>query len=81
MQVTGLTDEDGREPSGAAERVDPDARDLGVRGLTVLQLVPTLDSGGVERGCVDIARALTAGGATALVASRGGPAGGCSRWM
>lgn len=72
MQSTGLSDEDGRDPSGAAGRVEPGAAARGVEGLTVLQLVPSLESGGVERGCVDIARALTAAGATALVASAGG---------
>jgi glycosyltransferase involved in cell wall biosynthesis len=41
-------------------------------GRTVLQIVPELDSGGAERAAVDIAEALAAGGARALVATEGG---------
>lgn len=40
---------------------------------TVLQVLPALLSGGVERGTLEIARALTAAGIRALVASAGGP--------
>lgn len=40
--------------------------------LRVLQLVPSLDEGGVERGTVEIAAAIAAAGGQALVASRGG---------
>ena len=40
--------------------------------LRVLQILPDLDSGGAERTTVDIAKALTAAGWGALVASRGG---------
>ncbi|MPY70230.1 MAG: glycosyltransferase [Alphaproteobacteria bacterium] len=39
----------------------------------VLQVLPSLGTGGVERGTVDIARALTEAGWQALVASSGGP--------
>jgi glycosyltransferase involved in cell wall biosynthesis len=42
------------------------------RPLTVLQLVPGLESGGVERGTVEVAQAITAAGGRALVASNGG---------
>ncbi|SLN23569.1 glycosyltransferase family 4 protein [Oceanibacterium hippocampi] len=44
------------------------------RAPTVLQVVPALDAagGGVERGTVEIARALAAGGWRAIVASAGG---------
>lgn len=41
-------------------------------GTSVLQVVPALDAGGVERTTVDIAAALVADGARALVASQGG---------
>lgn len=45
-----------------------------VRGApTVLQVLPALVSGGVERGTVDVARALVEAGWRALVVSRGGP--------
>jgi glycosyltransferase involved in cell wall biosynthesis len=42
------------------------------RSLNVLQVVPTLDSGGAERATIDIAAALAARGDRALVASEGG---------
>lgn len=41
-------------------------------GRTVLQILPALDAGGVERTAVDVARALVAVGARAVVASKGG---------
>lgn len=40
---------------------------------TVLQILPALVAGGVERGTVEITAALTAAGGRALVASAGGP--------
>ena len=43
------------------------------RPPAVLQVLPALVSGGVERGTVEIARALVAAGFRALVASAGGP--------
>src|SRR6266446_2490355 len=46
--------------------VEPDTRPV------VLQIVPTLDTGGAERTTIDIAKALKAQGWSALVASRGG---------
>lgn len=49
-------------PNGAEERP-----------ATVLQVLPALVSGGVERGTVDVAAALAAAGAQALIASAGGP--------
>lgn len=39
----------------------------------ILQLLPTLVSGGVERGTIDVANALYEQGMTPLVASNGGP--------
>ncbi len=39
----------------------------------VLQIVPSLVTGGAERGAVDVAAALAEAGGTALVASEGGP--------
>jgi len=41
-------------------------------GTVVLQVLPRLDSGGVERGTVEITQAITLAGGTALVASEGG---------
>lgn len=42
------------------------------RPLCVMQLLPELEVGGVERGTVEIARALTAAGHRAIVVSAGG---------
>jgi glycosyltransferase involved in cell wall biosynthesis len=41
-------------------------------GRTILQIVPQLEAGGVERTTVDIAAGLVAAGARALVATEGG---------
>ncbi|MEX2644561.1 MAG: glycosyltransferase family 4 protein [Acetobacterales bacterium] len=41
-------------------------------GPTILQVLPRLETGGVERGTVDIARAIVEAGGRALVASAGG---------
>lgn len=41
-------------------------------GPVVLQVLPSLQTGGAERGCVDIAAAVVEAGGTALVASSGG---------
>lgn len=43
------------------------------RPPVVLQVVPTLVTGGAERGCIDVALALAQAGAVPLVASQGGP--------
>lgn len=42
------------------------------RRLTVLQTLPALESGGVERGTLEVARALVAAGHRSLVLSAGG---------
>lgn len=39
---------------------------------TVMQIIPSLFSGGAERGCVDVALALAQAGGKAIVASSGG---------
>ena len=44
----------------------------GSRAPVVLQVVPALNSGGVERGTVEIAGAIGAAGWRAIVASTGG---------
>ena len=43
------------------------------RLATVLQVLPSLVAGDAERGTLQVAAALKAAGATALVASQGGP--------
>lgn len=40
---------------------------------TILQVLPALVTGGVERGTVDVAKAIVAAGGRSLVASSGGP--------
>ena len=41
-------------------------------GVTVLQIIPTLEAGGAERTTVDVAAALAEAGARPLVATEGG---------
>lgn len=50
-----------------------DQRPQEPRPPAVLQVIPSLVSGGVERGTVEVAGALVAAGWTAYVASEGGP--------
>ncbi len=45
---------------------------MALSGRTILQVIPDLATGGAERTTVEIAEALHAAGATALVVSRGG---------
>ena len=52
---------------------DHEARSGFARQPVVLQVVPSLVTGGVERGTVEVAQALVEAGWTALVASEGGP--------
>lgn len=47
-------------------------QDQPLAGRTILQIIPTLDAGGAERTTIDIAEALAALGARALVATEGG---------
>lgn len=42
-------------------------------GTTILQVLPAMGNGGVERGTIEMARAIVAAGGRALVASAGGP--------
>jgi glycosyltransferase involved in cell wall biosynthesis len=44
-------------------------------GITILQLIPSLESGGAERSCIDVTAAIVAQGGKALVATSGG------RWV
>src|ERR1700755_1627415 len=45
---------------------------MALAGARILQVIPNLDAGGAERTTVEVAAALKAAGATALVASGGG---------
>ncbi|KZB52550.1 glycosyltransferase family 4 protein [Thalassospira xiamenensis] len=53
-------------------RPEQQAQGADYRPAVILQVLPELDTGGVERGTVDIARAIVDGGGVALVASQGG---------
>ncbi|MEM6971390.1 MAG: glycosyltransferase family 4 protein [Pseudomonadota bacterium] len=66
-----------REPNGADGSGNPgtDRRRAGAttdRRLTILQVVPRLDLGGVERGTAEIVEAIMAAGGRAIVATEGG---------
>jgi glycosyltransferase involved in cell wall biosynthesis len=52
--------------------VFPDHTIASLSGRTILQIIPELETGGAERTTVDIAEALVAVGARALVATEGG---------
>ena len=64
------------EKSLVRSRVEEDrewmALNSSTRRLTVLQTLPALHSGGVERGTLEIARALVAAGHRSIVVSNGG---------
>ncbi len=71
---TSLSAAEGR----AGERGSPRSEPLrGLRGAprppAVLQVLPSLNAGGVERGTIELARALVAAGWISYVASAGGP--------
>ncbi len=53
-------------------RATPSAQGDALRRLTVIQLLPALESGGVERSTLEIADALVRAGHRALVVSAGG---------
>lgn len=61
------------DPNISAEDFEAFRPGHGGRGPTILQLLPALVSGGVERGTVDLARAIEQAGWRSLVVSRGGP--------
>ncbi len=55
------------------ERADREQVVTGGDGPVILQVLPRLETGGVERGTIDVAEAVVEAGGTALVASAGGP--------
>lgn len=48
------------------------AHDQSLKGKTILQLIPSLESGGAERSCIDVTAAIVKAGGRALVATAGG---------
>lgn len=61
------------QPITASGAGAPSARFLAAAGPTVLQVLPALNTGGVERGTCDMAAAIMDAGWRAIVASSGGP--------
>jgi glycosyltransferase involved in cell wall biosynthesis len=61
------------KPSMVPRMPAPHARFLAATGPVVLQVLPALQTGGVERGTCDMAAALMDAGWRAIVASAGGP--------
>lgn len=61
------------DPNISSEDFEAFRPSHGGTGPTVLQVLPALVSGGVERGTVDMARALVQAGWRSLVVSNGGP--------
>jgi glycosyltransferase involved in cell wall biosynthesis len=59
--------------AGPTARATPRGGDASRGQPVVLQVLPSLATGGVERGAVDIAAALVAAGGKAIVVSAGGP--------
>lgn len=61
------------DPNISAEDFEAFRPRNGGPGPTILQVLPALVSGGVERGTVDMTRAIVQAGWRAIVVSRGGP--------
>ena len=61
------------EGAEMSQEVSTEPGDMTTPPLTVLQVLPSLVTGGVERGAVDIAAALVAEGERGIVVSSGGP--------
>ena len=67
------TRSEGNKDNTTGEAPDKSAlMTINTRPPTVLQVLPELVTGGVERGTVDIAGAIVGGGGRAIVASAGG---------
>jgi glycosyltransferase involved in cell wall biosynthesis len=70
-----LSDHQGCGDTGDLEytTIEPNTPNISTKPApTVLQILPSLETGGVERGTVDVAQALTNAGWISLVASSGG---------
>ncbi len=60
-------------PADAETQSSHSAPEPDAKAPAVMQVLPRLETGGVERGTVDITTALTAAGRRAIVVSAGGP--------
>lgn len=65
--MSGAIDE-----QGATREDDRGAPATRLDGATILQVLPELNAGGVERGAIEIAEAVVSAGGRAIVASAGG---------
>ena len=63
---------DGTTPTGQPDYTGEGEASKPRRPLTVLQVVPRLELGGVERGTLEIVEAICSAGGRALVATAGG---------
>lgn len=72
MDTAGKPADDG-SPGGTGGDFEAFRPATDRKAPTVMQILPALRSGGVERGTVDVARALVSAGWNAVVVSAGGP--------
>ena len=49
------------------------SKNISLSSATIMQVLPSLVTGGVERGTVDVAKAITNDGGRSIVVSSGGP--------
>ncbi|MGB0920005.1 MAG: glycosyltransferase family 4 protein [Alphaproteobacteria bacterium] len=56
----------------AHSNIVPRADKVDMTGQTILQVIPALEAGGAERGCIDVAAAVVEAGGRAIVVSDGG---------
>src|SRR5689334_23659073 len=71
MQARSITEQ--ASPSGAAAGSAVTPATSAAFRLHILQVLPSLGGGGVERGTVDVAAAVVKAGGRATVVSAGGP--------
>ena len=64
---------DASEPGSAKPSISTEVQDGESSAPVILQILPMLETGGVERGTVDITAAIAKAGGIPLVVSGGGP--------
>ncbi len=72
LRLSRATDASASRADASASAADGDAASDAGRRLTVLQVVPTLDSGAADSGALDAVRCLMRAGHRAVVVSHGG---------
>jgi glycosyltransferase involved in cell wall biosynthesis len=73
MVMDTTTTDPGAAPGTGAPSTLESAPERPSRPAVIMQVLPALVTGGVERGTIDVAAAIVQAGGTALVASSGGP--------